>query len=88
MDLTICDQARQVRHQAVEIDPASLYCTFEKVKDRRRKKGVRYPLAFVLTLIMLGKMAGETTIEGIIDWINLRKEKIKRLLNWPKKFPS
>ena len=37
---------------------------------------------------MLGKMAGETTIEGIIDWINGRKKEIKRLLNWPKGFPT
>jgi predicted transposase YbfD/YdcC len=88
MDLTIFDQAGQVSQKVVTIDPASLYCAFEKVKDERKRKGVRYPLAFVLTLIMLGKMAGETTIEGIIDWVNLRKEKIKRLLNWPKKFPT
>jgi len=37
---------------------------------------------------MLGKMAGETTIEGIIDWINERKKELKRLLNWPKGFPT
>ena len=88
MDLTIFDQAGQVRQDAVLIDPASLYSVFEKVKDGRKKKGVRYPLPFVLTLIMLGKMAGETTIEGIIDWVNLRKAKLKRLLNWPKDFPT
>jgi len=88
MDLTILDQAGQVNQELVAIDPTSLYRAFEKVKDGRGKKGVRYPLAFVLTLIMLGKMAGETTIEGIIDWANLRKEEIKRLLNWPKSFPT
>jgi hypothetical protein len=33
-------------------------------------------------------MAGETTIEGIIDWLNGRKKEIKRLLNWPKGFPT
>jgi hypothetical protein len=88
MDLTIFDQAGQICQEAIAIDPASLYHAFEKVKDGRKRKGVRYPLAFVLTLIMLGKMAGETTIEGIIDWIHLRKGKIKQLLNWPKKFPT
>jgi predicted transposase YbfD/YdcC len=88
MDLTIFAAGGQVRQDAGMIDPASLYSAFEKVKDRRKKKGVRYPLAFVLTLIMLGKMAGETTIEGIIDWIDLRKEKLRRLLNWPKAFPT
>lgn len=88
MDLSIFEEVGQVSQGSVEIDPASLYQAFEKVKDGREKKGVRYPLAFVLTLILLGKMAGETTIEGIIDWVNLRKWKIKRLLNWPKKFPT
>jgi len=37
---------------------------------------------------MLGKMAGETKIGGIIDWINGRKKELKRLLNWPKGFPT
>ena len=88
MDLTIFDQPGQVSQESVAIDPASLYQAFEQVKDRRGRKGRRYPLAFVLTLIMLGKMAGETKIEGVIDWINLRKEEIRRLLNWPKSFPT
>ena len=87
MDLTLFDRAGQVSQEPVAIDPASLYRAFEKVKDGRTRKGTRYPLALVLTLIMLGKMAGETTIEGIIDWANLRKCELKRLLDWPKRFP-
>src|SRR2546421_332248 len=88
VDLSIFDQGKQISQDSLVIDPASLYQAFEKVKDGRGRKGTRYPLAFILTLILLGKMAGETKIEGIIDWINLRKEKIKKLLNWPKRFPS
>ena len=88
VDLSTFDHGRQISQEPLAIDPSSLYKAFEQVKDGRKKKGVRYPLSFVLTLITLGKMAGETKIEGIIDWINLRKEKIKRLLNWPKKFPT
>lgn len=88
VDLSTFDHGTQISQEPLAIDSASLYQAFEQVKDRRKKKGVRYPLAFVLTLIMLGKMAGETTIEGIIDWVDLRKEKLKRLLNWPKKFPT
>jgi predicted transposase YbfD/YdcC len=88
VDLSIFDQGKQISQEPLAIDPASLYQAFEKVKDRRGRKGTRYPLAFILTLILLGKMAGETKIEGIIDWINLRKEKIRKLLNWPKRFPS
>lgn len=88
MDLTTFDQREQVGQESLMIDTTSLYQAFEQVKDGRGRRGKRYPLALILTLIMLGKMAGETTIEGIIDWINGRKKEIKRLLNWPKGFPT
>jgi predicted transposase YbfD/YdcC len=88
MDLTTFNHPEQAGQEFLAIDVASLYQAFEQVKDGRGKKGKRYPLALILTLIMLGKMAGETTIEGIIDWINGRKKELKRLLNWPKGFPT
>jgi hypothetical protein len=50
-----------------------LYCAFEQVKDGRKAQGKRYPLALLLTLLMLGKMAGETTINGRVDWVKERK---------------
>jgi DDE_Tnp_1-associated len=88
MDLTTFDQVEQVGQESLAIDAASLYQAFEQVKDGRGKKGKRYPLALILTLIMLGKMAGETKIEGVVDWVNERKKELKRLLNWPKAFPT
>ena len=69
------------------IDEASLYKAFEQVKDGRKEKGKRYPLALILTLLLLGKMAGETSIKGIIEWVQERKYLIKQLLSWPKGFP-
>jgi hypothetical protein len=33
-------------------------------------------------------MAGETKLDGIIDWINERQKEIKKLLNWLKGFPE
>src|SRR5436190_24206087 len=88
VDLIIFDQATQINQESLVIEAASFYRAFEQVKDGRGKKGKRYPLALILTLIMLGKMAGETKIGGIIDWINGRKKELKRLLNWPKGFPT
>jgi predicted transposase YbfD/YdcC len=88
IDLSTFDQEKQIGQELLEIDPASLYKELEKVKDRRGKKGKRYSLALILTLILLGKLAGETTIDAIIDWINFRKNDLKKLLNWPKRFPS
>jgi len=87
MNLTIFDQGEQMRQEALAVDAASLYRAFEQVKDGRKSKGKRYPLALILTVILLGKMAGETTLEGIMDWIDERKKEIKKLLNWPKGFP-
>ncbi len=88
MYLTIFDQREQTSQEPLARDAASLYRAFEQVKDGRGKKGKRYPLAFLLTLLMLGKMAGETKIEGIVDWIDERRGEIKKVLNWPKGFPS
>src|SRR5437899_99734 len=79
MDLTTFDHPEQAGQEFLAIDVASLYQAFEQVKDGRGKKGKRYPLALILTLIMLGKMAGETTIEGIIDWINGRTKELSLL---------
>jgi predicted transposase YbfD/YdcC len=87
MYLTIFDQVEQVDHEALAVEAGSVYGALEQVKDRRGKKGKRYPLAFLLTLLLLGKMAGETKLEGIIDWINERQQELKKLLNWPKGFP-
>jgi hypothetical protein len=56
-----------VAAQALSIDPASLYCAFEQVADGRKQKSKRYPLPLLLTLLLLGKLAGETTINGIVD---------------------
>jgi hypothetical protein len=64
-----------------------LYRAFEQVRDGRKKKGKRYPLPLLLTLLMLGKLAGETTVNGIVDWIKERQGWLRGQLNWPKRFP-
>lgn len=87
MDLSTFDGVEQFKQGSLAIDPASLYREFEKVKDGRGKKGKRFPLPFVLTLIMLGKMAGQKKISGIIGWIKERESELRKILNWPKKFP-
>ncbi len=87
MNLTIFDHCEQVSQEALKVDTASLYRAFEHVKDGRERKGKRYPLELLLTLILLGKMAGETDLDGIVDWIRERKRELRRLLNWPKDFP-
>jgi hypothetical protein len=88
MDLTTFDQVEQIGQESLAINAASLYQAFGKVKDGRGKKGVRFPIELILTLVTLGEMAGETKMDGIVDWVNERKMELKRLLNWPKVFPT
>lgn len=69
------------------IEEESLYRELEKVKDPRRARGKRYPLALVVTLVILGKMAGQKSINGIRDWVKEREKGLKKKLNWWKGFP-
>jgi predicted transposase YbfD/YdcC len=54
------------------IDPASLFALLSLLVDPRKPRGCRYPLAAVLTVIILAKLAGETSICGIASWGRLR----------------
>lgn len=63
-----------------EIDAFSLYHAFEQVQDHRQKRGVRYSIALVLTLVVLGKLAGMTTLAGITHWVRLRSHWLVQVL--------
>jgi hypothetical protein len=88
MYLSIFDSAEKAAGEALSIDPASLYRAFEHVVDGRKARGKPYPLPLLLTLLLLGKLAGETTVNGIVDWIQERQGWLRRQLNWPKRFPT
>jgi hypothetical protein len=88
MNLTIFDTVQQSAPAPLTIDPSSLYHAFEQVKDGRKRRGKRYPLSLIFTLLLLGKLAGETTIAGIIEWIALRQHWLKNQLDWPRRFPK
>jgi hypothetical protein len=40
--------------------------------DQRQRRGVRYPLAFVLTVMTLAKLAGADTPQAFADWVAWR----------------
>jgi len=54
----------------------SLYETMQHLPDPRREQGKRYPLALVLCLLLLAKLAGQTSLSGATDWIRHRAEQI------------
>ncbi len=88
MYLSIFASVEPKASEGLSIDPASLYGAFEQVRDGRGKKGKRYPLPLLLTVVILGKLAGETSVNGIVDWIKERQGWLRSQLNWPKRFPT
>ncbi len=74
--------------QPAEMDPQSLSLAFQQLGDGRKKRGRRYPLALLLTVIVLAKLAGEVSLNGVVDWVRLRHEWLNRTLGlsykrWP-----
>src|ERR1700758_2286973 len=65
-----------------ESDPFSVYQAFEQVQDGRCKRGVRYSVAQILTLLVLGKLAGMTTPAAVAEWVRLRAGWLKQVLGW------
>src|SRR5215831_16975026 len=58
----------------VEIDPLSLYHALEQVPDGRKPRGKRYGLALVLSLLVLGKLAGMRSLAAIAEWVRWRAD--------------
>lgn len=52
----------------------ALYEALKQIKDGRKKRGCRYSLALILTLLLLARLAGETEIRAAAHWIKLRKK--------------
>lgn len=52
-----------------------------RVKDGRKRRGVRYALEVVLALFILAKLCGENKVYGIADWVQLRSEYLISALN-------
>jgi predicted transposase YbfD/YdcC len=72
----------------MQIDAHSLYAAFEHITDGRKKRGTRYPLALLLTLIVLAKLTGEGSLNGVVDWVGHRGKWLNEQLGlsyrrWP-----
>ncbi len=63
-------------------DVNSAYAAFERVKDKRKARGLQYPLPGVLTVCVLGKLSGQNTPRGIADWAKERAQWLCEVLGW------
>lgn len=80
MNYSMVEEARELAGWSKESEARSIYQELSKIEDRRGKKGKRYGLALLLTCVFLAKMAGETTLQAIAEWIRLRSSWLQEVL--------
>lgn len=56
------------------INVGQLLDYLKRVKDGRKRRGIRYAIEIILTLFILAKLCGENKVYGIADWAQLRSE--------------
>ena len=54
MDYNTFEAPRKPGEEAIQIDALSVYRVLEQIPDGRKKRGVRYSVAQILTLLLLG----------------------------------
>lgn len=80
MNYTMIAEARELGGWSAESEAYSVYQALEQVRDKRRAQGKRYSLALILTCVLLAKMAGETTLQAITEWVRLRSDWLQQVL--------
>lgn len=65
---------------AVVSEVGGLWERLAGLTDARSRRGTRYPLPLVVTLVVLAKLGGEDRLSGIADWITHRRAALQRAL--------
>ena len=58
--------------QAIVFELGSLYAWLLKLTDGRKRRGIRYPLALLLVMVILAKLGGEDGPKGMAEWLKYR----------------
>ena len=61
------------------IDVGRLYALAQTLIDRRHARGRQYPLALIVTIAVLAKLAGYSRVEDVADWAKLRQHELHLL---------
>ncbi len=65
--------------QTITVDVRSLLAHFQTIPDGRKRRGIRYPLAVLLSVAVLAKLCGDSHIHAIADWASARAEELTKL---------
>jgi predicted transposase YbfD/YdcC len=63
----------------VTLDLGAVYAQFQTVPDTRKPRGLRYPLAVLLTVAVLAKLAGASDPAAIAQWA---RDRAAALVDW------
>ncbi len=81
MQITTLSTALNLPDQALLFDLDELYAVLRRIKDRRGKQGRQYPLAEILLIGVLAKLAGQTSSRSLAEWAKLRSQELQRLFH-------
>src|SRR5579864_574233 len=65
--------------QALMFDLEALYACLQSIPDHRDPRGLQYPLATLLMIGVLAKLAGQDSSRGMADWAKLRRRELSQL---------
>jgi predicted transposase YbfD/YdcC len=80
MNCITSEEAKELAEWNQPGDVRSIYVVLQHLTDRRGKQGKRYSLALILTLLLLAKAAGETTLQAMAEWVRLRSAWLQEVL--------
>src|SRR5438128_8087916 len=79
--MTTLSQQLCLPNHGLLFDLEGLYRSLQTVPDRRKRRGRRYPLAALLMIGVLAKLAGQDSSRAISHWAKLRHHELSRLFH-------
>lgn len=71
--------------EKVLFDMGSLYARLAEMTDKRKRRGIRYPLVAILVMMVMAKLCGEDSPSGIAEWVKHRSEQFVDILKLKRK---
>ncbi|HET8851833.1 MAG TPA: transposase family protein [Ktedonobacteraceae bacterium] len=88
MNYTLMGEVLESLDLPSSLEARSAYQALQQLQDGRARRGVRYSVVLVLTLIILGKLVGMTTPEAMSEWVQLRADWLRQMVPNPRRrFP-
>jgi len=79
-DTTLLSQL-SLPQQALVFDLETLYACLQTIPDHRDRRGLQYPLASLLMIGVLAKLAGQDSSRAMAHWAKLRTHELSQLFH-------